>query len=124
MKRTLLALGAVVAILAPAAAQADIISQFGVTIASCVVNSNGNGATNGINIVYYNTHPSPATEVDFLVGYRGHRFTLVDRGRFTQGAQINHNIANALTGWVWKGPTPNLCQVNRVYLANGRVLGP
>lgn len=119
MKRTLLAIIAVLVAIAPAAAQAKLVSRFGVTIISCVVNSNGNGATNGINVVYYNTHDSPANEVDFLVGYRGHKYILIDKGTFTRGSQINHNLSNALTGQQWNGPTPNVCQVQRVYLANG-----
>jgi hypothetical protein len=120
MQRTLLVL-VVLAILAlPATAQARIVSRYGVTIISCVVNSNGSNLTNGINAVYYNTHDSPATEVDFLVNYLGHRYILIDKGTFTRGAQISHNLTNALTGQSWDGPKPKLCRVERVYLANGR----
>src|SRR5579862_2371997 len=111
MKRVLLAAIAALAILAPAAAQARVAPGLGVTIESCVVNQDGSGATNGINVVYYNTHPSPAQEVDFLVGYHGHRYVLVDRGTFSQGARINHNLTNALVGQAWQGPNPNLCTV-------------
>ncbi|HZV77648.1 MAG TPA: hypothetical protein VFF63_07830 [Candidatus Babeliales bacterium] len=121
MRRILLIGLAALALLAPATAQAKIVSAFGVTIVSCVVNSNGNNLTNGINIVYYNTHDSPATEVDFLVNYYGHKYILIDKGSFTRGAQINHNLTNALTGQPWEGPTPKRCTVNRVYLANGNV---
>jgi hypothetical protein len=56
------------------------------------------------------------------VRYRGQHAILIDRGNFTQGAQINHNITNALVGLSWQGPNPNLCTVKRVYLANGKVL--
>jgi hypothetical protein len=119
MKRALLLLAALVA-LAPAAVQAKLVSRYGVTIVSCVVNSNGSNLTNGINVVYYSTHDSPATEVDFLVRYGGHKFILIDRGTFSRGAQINHNLTNALTGQPWYGPTPKSCAVQRVYLANGR----
>jgi hypothetical protein len=122
MKRILLAGLAALCCAMPAIAQAKIIPAFGVSIQSCVVNSNGGNQTNGINVVYYNTHPSPATEVDFLVRYHGHRFVLIDRGTFSQGAQINHNISNALVGYPWYGPHANLCTVQRVFLANGRVL--
>ena len=86
-----------------------------------MVNSNGS-VTNGVNVVYSNTHPSPATEVDFLVGYHGHKYVLIDRGSFSQGAQINHNLANALVGEPWQGPRPKLCTAQRVMLANGRVV--
>jgi hypothetical protein len=110
------------ALLVPCAASAEIVPAFGVTIQSCIVNSNGGGLTNGVNIVYYNTHQSPATEVDFLVRYRGHRYVLIDRGTFTQNAQINHNLANTLVGRSWQGPNAKLCTVQRVYLANGKVL--
>jgi hypothetical protein len=110
------------ALLVPSAASAEIVSAFGITIQSCVVNSNGGGLTNGINIVYYNTHPSPATEVDFLVRDRGHKYVLIDRGTFTQNAQINHNLANSMVGRTWQGLKANLCTVARVYLANGKVL--
>ena len=124
MKRTVLAAVALFAVLCTASAQAGIQSKFGITIGSCVVNANGSGGTNGVNIVYYNTHPSAANEVDFLVGYRGHKFVMVDRGTFSQGAQINHNLTNALVGYTWDGPNPNMCTVQRVFLNNGRVLGP
>ena len=124
MKRLLLAAIAALAVLTPAAAQARIVPALGVSIESCVVNQNGSGATNGINVVYYNTHPSPAEQVNFLVGYRGHRYVLIDRGTFSQGARINHNLTNALVGEAWEGSNPNLCTVQRVFLANGRVLTP
>lgn len=111
-------------VLLTSAAQANIVSKFGITIESCVINQGGNGATNGANVVYVNTHASPATEVDFTIGYRGHPYVLVDRGTFSQGATINHNLTNDLVGFAWSGPTPNRCSVRRVVLANGRVLGP
>jgi hypothetical protein len=120
MARALRVLVAVAILIAPLTAQARIVSRFGVTIISCVVNSNGNGQTNGINVVYYNTHDSPATEVDFLVNYMGRRYILIDKGTFSRGAQINHNLNNALTGQPWNDPNPKLCRVERVYLANGR----
>jgi hypothetical protein len=121
MKRTLLAVAALCAIALPAAA-AKTGSAHGVTITSCVVNSNGGNLTNGINVVYYNTHDSPATEVDFLVNYGGHKYILIDKGSFARGAQINHNLTNSLTGQPWNGPTPRRCTVQRVYLENGNVL--
>lgn len=120
MQRVLGALALFAILLAPLSTQARNVSRFGVTIISCVVNSNGGGMTNGINVVYYNTHDSPATQVDFLVQYRGHRYILIDKGTFTRAAQINHNLTNALTGQPWDGPKPKLCLVERVYLANGR----
>ncbi len=120
MRRVLLALVVIAIFALPATTQARIVSQFGVTIITCVVNSNGGNLTNGINIVYYNTHDSPATEVDFLVNYMGKRYILIDKGNFSRGAQINHNLTNALTGQAWNGPKPKLCKVERVYLANGR----
>jgi hypothetical protein len=122
MQRTLLAGLAALCCLMPAIAQAKIAFALGVTIQSCVVNANGAGQTNGINVVYYNTHPSPATEVDFLVRYHGHEFVLIDRGTFSQGAQINHNLTNALVGYPWHGPNPRMCTAQRVVLANGKVL--
>jgi hypothetical protein len=121
MKRTLLIALAFGAAALPAAAGKNG-SAHGVTIVSCVVNSNGSNLTNGINVVYYNTHDSPATEVDFVVNYNGNKYILIDKGSFSRGAQINHNLTNALTGQPWDGPTPKRCAVQRVYLANGNVL--
>jgi|SRR5579863_391811 len=121
MKRTLLALVAVAVLLVPAPARAKVTSQFGISIQSCVVNNNGSGQTNGINVVYYNTHPSPATEVDFLVRYHYHRAVLTDRGTFTQGSQINHNLTNGMVGYTWQGADPYVCSVQRVVLQNGKV---
>jgi hypothetical protein len=124
MKRTLfLAIAMLFAVAAPASAQ-HVGSRYGVTIVTCVVNSNGSGLTNGINIVYFNKHDAAATEIDFLVRYGGHAFILIDRGTFTRGSQINHNLNNALTGQPWNGPNPTACQVNRVILSNGKVFPP
>jgi hypothetical protein len=120
MQRALLVLVVLATFALPTTAQARIVSRYGVTIISCVVNSNGSGQTNGINVVYYNTHDSPATEVDFLVNYLGHRYILIDKGTFSRGAQISHNLTNALTGQPWNGPAPKLCRVERAYLADGR----
>lgn len=122
MQRNLLVGLAAICCAMPVSAQAKIVPAFGVSIQSCIVNSNGGGLTNGINVVYYNTHPSAATEVDFIVGYHGRTYVLVDRGTFSQGAQINHNLNNALVGRSWQGPHANLCTVQRVILANGRIL--
>jgi hypothetical protein len=121
MKRALLAWAAICAIALPAAA-AKNGSKFGVTIVSCVVNSNGSNLTNGINVVYYNGNDSAATEVDFQVTYQRHKYLLIDKGTFARGAQINHNLTNSLTGQPWDGPTPKRCAVQRVYLQNGNVL--
>lgn len=121
MTRSFLVLLVLVALLVQPA-RAKILSQLGIAIQSCVINSNGYGQSNGVNVVYYNTHPSPATEVDFLIGYHGHRAILTDRGWFTQNAQINHNLTNALVGFTWNGPKPNRCTVQRVVLNNGKVL--
>jgi len=50
------------AVTVPSAASARLISALGITLQSCNANVNGN-VTNGINVVYYSTHQSPATEV-------------------------------------------------------------
>jgi len=125
MKLTLSALAVLCAIILPLNASAKNKkngSAFGVTVVSCVVNSNGGNTTNGINVVYYNSNDSAATEVDFLVNYAGHKYVLIDKGSFTRGSQINHNLTNSLTGQPWSGPTPKHCGVQRVYLADGNVL--
>ncbi|MBV8154984.1 MAG: hypothetical protein JO029_16155 [Candidatus Eremiobacteraeota bacterium] len=122
MMRTFVMLTGIVA-LACGVAQANIVSNYGISIQSCVVNQNGSSVTNGINVVYTNTHAAAANEVDFLIGYRGHRYVLRDTGTFTQGAQINHNLTNALVGFGWTGPTPNRCTVKKVVLSDGNVLG-
>ena len=123
MNRALLAVAVLCAILVPATASAKKNgSKFGVTIVSCVVNSKENNQTNGINIVYYNSNDSAATEVDFLVAYGGSKYVMIDKGHFSRGAQINHNLTNALTGQPFDGPTPKHCAVQRVYLEDGSVL--
>jgi|SRR6516165_8821281 len=119
-RRTLLAILAALGC-TTASVQAKIVSNLGVAIQSCVVNEK-NGATNGINIVFYNAHVSAATEVDFTVEYGGHTYTLSDKGNFTRGAPINHNLTNALVGAAWNGPRTNLCTPRRVLLANGKTL--
>jgi len=121
MKRAFWTLAALAVVLASPAVAAKSGSKHGVTIVSCVVNSNGSNLTNGINVVYYNTHDSPATEVDFVVNYGGHKYILIDRGTFSRGSQINHNLTNALTGEPWDGPQPKHCAVQRVTLTDGSV---
>jgi hypothetical protein len=110
-------------LLAPAGASAKTRSAFGIVLQRCVVNENSSRTrTNGVNVVYYNSHETPATEVDFLVKYHGSTYTLTDRGTFTHLAQINHNLTNALVGSVWQGADPELCIPGRVQFANGKVL--
>jgi hypothetical protein len=120
MQRALRTLVVLAILVLPVASQARNVSRFGVTIVTCVVNSNGSNLTNGINVVYYNSNDSPATEVDFNVHYGNHKYILIDKGTFTRGSQINHNLTNALTGQAWSGAKPKQCRVERVYLANGR----
>ena len=121
MKRITLAILALSFGLAPLAASAKIVGRLQVAIESCVVNKGGNGLTNGVNVVYYNTRRAPLGEVDFLVKYHGSSAVLIDRGTFTQNAQVNHNITNALVSYPWVGPTPKLCTVQRIVLENGQV---
>ncbi|HEV3092708.1 MAG TPA: hypothetical protein VGX91_14795 [Candidatus Cybelea sp.] len=121
MRRLFLTGSLIAGLLMPTTASAKLVSAFGVTIVSCVVNASGSN-TNGINVVYYSSHDSPATEVDFQVKYEKHSYTLIDRGTFTRGSQINHNLNNALTGMPWNGAKPKLCTVSRVVLQNGTVL--
>jgi hypothetical protein len=110
-------------VLAPSSVSAKFESAFGIRVQSCVVNENASHTqTTGVNVVYYNAHQTPATEVDFLVRYHGTTYTLTDRGTFTHYAQINHNLTNALVGTVWQGQEPELCVPGRVVFATGKVL--
>lgn len=110
-------------LLMPSEASAKVTSAFGIKLQRCVINENASRTqTTGVNVVYFNSHETPATEVDFLVRYHGTTYTLTDRGTFTHFAQINHNLTNALVGVVWQGPEPDLCIPGRVQFANGKVL--
>jgi hypothetical protein len=110
-------------LLTPCGASAKFASVFGITLQKCTVNENGSHTqTNGVNVVYFNAHETPATEVDFYVRYRGTTYTLTDSGTFTHYAQINHNLTNALVGQVWQGPKPDLCMPACVLFATGKVL--
>ena len=114
---------ALAALLVPCAASAKTASAFGIKVQRCTVNETGNHTqTNGVNVVYYNAHETPATEVDFFVRYHGKTYTLIDRGTFTHYAQIDHNLGNALVGEVWQGQDAELCMPARVLFANGKVL--
>jgi len=121
MKRTLLTLAAVAILLAPAAANAKLVSKFGVNIQSCVVNQGGNGLTNGINVVFFNTKDAPIGQVQFHVRYRGHNGTFTATGTFTRGAEINKNLTDALVSYPWSGPSPEVCAVEKVVNENGNV---
>jgi hypothetical protein len=112
-----------VVLLAPQSASAKVRNAFGIVLQRCIVLENASHTqTDGVNVVYYNSHETPATEVDFLVKYHGTTYTLTDRGSFTHLAQINHNLNNALVGSVWQGAHPELCIPGRVQFANGKVL--
>lgn len=114
---------AVATLLTPCGASAHTASAFGIVLQRCAVNENGSHTnTNGVNVVYYNSHQTPATEVDFFVRYHGKTYTMIDRGTFTHYAQINHNLGNALVGDVWQGQDAEVCTPSRVVFATGRVL--
>jgi hypothetical protein len=122
--RLLVLIGLILAmLLTPCGVSAKFGSAFGIALQKCTVNENaGHTQTTGVNVVYFNRHETPATEVDFYVRYRGTTYTLTDRGTFTHYAQINHNLTNALVGVVWQGAEPDLCMPARVVFATGKVL--
>jgi hypothetical protein len=110
-------------LLAPCGASAKVASAFGIVVQRCIVTENKDHTqTTGVNVVYYNSHETPATEIDFLVEYHGKRYTLTDRGSFTHNAQIDHTLTDALAGAVWQGRDPELCIPGRVLFATGKVL--
>jgi hypothetical protein len=122
--RRLVTTGLTIAVLLlPCGASAKTVSAFGIKVQRCAVVENANHTqTTGVNVVYYNAHQTPATEVDFFVSYHGTNYTLIDRGTFTHNAQINHTLTNALAGVVWQGDTPDLCTPSRVLFATGKIL--
>jgi hypothetical protein len=109
--------------LSPSAASAHFRSAFGIHMQRCILLENASHTQiSGVNVVYYNTHQTPVTEVDFLLHYRGGTYTLTDRGSFTNLAQINHTLTDPPTGGVWQGAEPELCTPGRVVFATGTVL--
>jgi hypothetical protein len=110
-------------LLMPCTASAKVKNAFGIIVQRCIINENKDHTkTTGVNVVYYNSHETPANEINFLVTYRGKSYTLTDRGSFTHNAQINHNLTDALVDVVWQGADPDLCIPGRVQFANGKVL--
>jgi hypothetical protein len=57
----------------------------------------------GKNVVYYKTHQTPATEVDFFVELSRNQLHATDPGTFTYDARINHTPINARPGVVLAG---------------------
>lgn len=111
------------ALLAPCAVSAKVASAFGIRLQRCVVLENAaHTQVTGVNVVYYNTHQTPATEIDFFVQYHGTHYTLTDTGSFTHFAQIDHTLTGAIAGTVWQGDTPELCTPARVMFGNGKIL--
>jgi hypothetical protein len=123
MKRILAIAIVVAAALTASASAQQMKSNFGIKIYGCNVVQNGNNlnTTAGAWLNYTNTRGVPATEVDFVVRYNGVPSVMVDTGNFTQYAQIQHTLKNALIGQAWTGQTPELCRVYRVVWANGKV---
>ena len=123
VRRLLITMLTLAVLLAPLSASAKFRSAFGIIVQRCTVVENANHTrTNGVNVVYYNAHETPATEIDFFVKYHGTAYTLTDRGSFTHLAQIDHTLTNALVGSVWQGAEPDLCVPGRVLFATGKVL--
>ena len=123
MRRLVITGLTIAVLLLPCGASAKTVSAFGIKVQRCVVVENANHTkTTGVNVVYYNTHQTPATEVDFFVSYHGTNYKLTDHGSFTYDAQINHTLNDALAGVVWQGDTPDLCTPSRVLFANGKIL--
>jgi hypothetical protein len=124
MKRFLtIAILAVAALTANASAQ-QLQSSFGIKLTGCHVFQQAHNLANvtgGVWVKYTNTRAVPATRIDFLVKYNGVQTVMVDKGSFTQYAQIQHSLQNALIGQAWIGPTPTSCRVYHVYWANGNV---
>ncbi|MBV8489186.1 MAG: hypothetical protein JO199_01560 [Candidatus Eremiobacteraeota bacterium] len=120
MKRFILAAAVAAALILPVSTQAANNNRLGIVIQSCVVNKGNDGLTNGINVVYTNTHAENAVAVTFVVEYNHNRYFLTDTGTFSQGAQINHNLNGSLVGQAWTGPEPAACTVRKTVMSNGR----
>lgn len=117
------ALFGLAALLVPGGALANHGSAFGIVVQRCTMNENaGHTEITGVNIVYFNAHETPATEVDFLVKYYGKTYTVSDRGTFTHFARIDHNFGDPLAGRVWQGAEPQVCIPARVAFATGKIL--
>jgi hypothetical protein len=112
---------ATLAMLAPASsAPTGLKSAFGIKLLGCNVVQSGN-ATDGVWVNYTNSRGKDATEVDFMVRYNGVGNVMTDIGKFSQYAQIQHTLHNAMIGMPFNGETPQLCRVYRVVWADGTV---
>jgi hypothetical protein len=108
------------ALLSSVASAQQVRSAYGIRLYGCNIVQNGNG-TDGVWVNYTNTRAKPANEVDFLVRYNGTPNVMTDIGKFSQYAQIQHTLHNAMIGMPWNGQTPQLCRVFRVVWADGSV---
>lgn len=113
----------IAALLTPFSVSAKTSSAFGIKMQRCIVMENAaHTLVTGLNVVWYNSHQTPATEVDFIVRYHGTTHTLTDTGSFTYMSQINHTLTGSIAGVVWQGSDIEFCQPGRVVFATGRVL--
>jgi hypothetical protein len=78
----------------------------------------GTPVTDGIEIKYVNRAPLTADRVVFLVNYRGEVERVVDVGKFSPGAPIDHTFGQ-FSGLVYLGPTPNVCRVLAMRFVDG-----
>jgi hypothetical protein len=120
MKRLLTLAVAALALTTAAASAANPRSAFGIHLYNCHVAQNGN-STDGVWVNYTNSRAKTATEVDFAVRYNGLPAVMTDVGSFTQGAQIQHTLHNAMIGAAWNGEVPQVCRVYRVVWADGSI---
>ena len=120
MKRILTLTLASLALLTTVASAQQLKSNFGIKLMGCHVVQSGN-ATDGVWVNYVNNRAKDATEVDFMVRYNGVPNVMTDVGKFSQYAQIQHTLHNAMIGAAWSGETPQVCRVYRVVWADGTV---
>ncbi len=78
--------------------------------------------TGGLRITFVNHGTAAVAEVAFRVDYRGESEIVHDVGTFTSGVAIAHSYDN-FSDYAYLGPTPNVCRVAYVRLADGTTWG-
>jgi hypothetical protein len=82
------------------------------------VHDNDNVATSGVEITFRNRTQRVARRVVFAMDYRGVERDVVDVGKFSPHATIDHYF-DSFSGLSYLGAQPNACAVKSVTYADG-----
>jgi hypothetical protein len=72
-------------------------------------------------VTFENTGDTPITAITFSATDHGERLVVTDKGRFSKGALVTHQLEGYSTGRLDLSPGPDRCKVTSAVFADGVV---